>query len=244
MLQGLYSAATSMDAADLQHTIVSRNLANINVPGFRRMFVHQHSEGAGEAQDGGGGGTQRGQGAPEIAIDFQAGGMERTDRALDVGLMGEGFFGVEGPGGPLYTRNGSFHVNPEGVLVTAEGLPVRADGGGTIQIPTNASESDVTVSATGNVAVGGRSVGVLERVTFADTKVLQPQGASLFEVTGGVTPIPIETAVQSGMRERSNVVPATELVLMITGMRQYEAAQRMMQTIGSTLRDRIDLGGK
>ena len=44
--------------------------------------------------------------------------------------------------------------------------------------------------------------------------------------------------------KEAKVTPMTELVLMISGMRQYEAAQRMMQSIGTALRERIQLEGK
>lgn len=243
MLQGLYSAASSMDSADLQHAIISRNLAHANVPGFRRMLVHQQTSGSsGSGQSGDG--SEQGQGEAKIAVDFKPGPLQQTGRGLDIALMGEGFFSVTGPNGPLYTRSGSFHINPEGTLVTAEGLPVRDDGGSPIQIPSSSSELDVQVSEGGQVMVNGRSVGTIGRYSFADPSVLSSQGATLFEAPPDISPNAVNTPVGIGMQEGSNVVPATELVLMITGMRQYEAAQRMMQSIGTALRERIQLEGK
>lgn len=243
MLQGLYSAAASMDAADLQHTIVSRNLANVNVPGFRRMFVH-HESNSGGAEEGEAADTSgyKGVGSPQVAIDFTAGPTKRTERKLDVSLMGEGFFAVEGPSGPLYTRSGSFHVNNEGFLVTNEGLKVLNDDGGNIQLRGNAAEGDVSISSGGRVSANGVPLGILQRVDFDDRRVLISQGASLFEAPGEAIPKQVQTAVQTGMLEQSNVNPATELVLMLTGMRQYEAAQRTLSTMGNAMRERIDLG--
>jgi flagellar basal body rod protein FlgG len=243
MLQGLYSAASSMDSADLQHAIISRNLAHANVPGFRRMLVHQQTSGSsGSGQSGDA--SDQGQGEAKIAVDFKPGAIQQTGRGLDLALMGDGFFSVNGPNGPLYTRNGSFHINPEGTLVTTEGLPVRDDGGSPIQIPNTASEMEVAISEGGQVMVKGRSVGVIGRYAFPDPNVLVSQGTTLFEAPPDVTPSSIDTQVGTGMQEGSNVVPATELVLMISGMRQYEAAQRMMQSIGTALRERIQLEGK
>jgi len=243
MLQGLYSAAASMDAADLQHTVVSRNLAHVNVPGFRRMFVHQQSNSSG-ADEGGSVDTSgyKGMGGSEIAVDFTNGPTQRTDRSLDVALMGDGFFAIEGQSGPLYTRSGSFQINNEGYLVSAEGLPVLNEDGGTIQLPRNVAESEVSISASGRVSAKGNVVGILQRVDFSDRKVLMSQGATLYEAPPNSFPSPVTTPVQSGLREQSNVNPATELVVMLTGMRQYEAAQRTMTTIGNALRERIDLG--
>ena len=242
MLQGLYSAAASMDAADLQHTIVSRNLANVNVPGFRRMFVHHESNAGGDEGGSADSSGDKGLGAPQVAVDFAPGPTKRTERALDVSLMGDGFFAVEGPSGPLYTRNGSFHVNSEGYLVTAEGLRVLKDDGGHIQLRGKAGEGDVSISSGGRVAAEGAQLGTLQRVDFPDRRVLISQGASLFEAPPDTYPNQVQTAVQSGMIEQSNVNPATELVIMLTGMRQYEAAQRTLATMGNAMRERIDLG--
>lgn len=245
MLQGLYSAASSMDSADLQHAIISRNLAHANVPGFRRMLVHQQTSGSSGSGESGDGSDQGGaQGEAKIAVDFKPGPVQQTGRGLDAALMGDGFFAVTGPNGPLYTRSGSFHINPEGTLVTAEGLPVRDDGGNPIQVPGNSSETDVTISEGGQVIAKGQSVGVIGRYAFSDPSVLVSQGATLFEAPPDITPGTVDTRLGTGIQEGSNVVPATELVLMISGMRQYEAAQRMMQSIGTALRERIQLEGK
>lgn len=241
MLQGLYSAASSMDSADLQHAIISRNLAHANVPGFRRMLVHQQTSGSSGSGESGDASEQ---GEAKIAVDFKPGPIQQTGRSLDVALMGDGFFSVTGPNGPLYTRCGSFHINPEGTLVTAEGLPVRDDDGSAIQIPGNSSEMDVTVSEGGQVIAKGQTVGVIGRYAFSDPSVLVSQGTTLFEAPPDITPDVVDTRVGTGMQEGSNVAPATELVLMISGMRQYEAAQRMMQSIGTALRERIQLEGK
>ena len=48
---------------------------------------------------------------------------------MDVALSGSGFFVVNGPNGPLYTRNGNLQILASGELATAEGYPlVTADG--------------------------------------------------------------------------------------------------------------------
>ena len=66
--------------------------------------------------------------------DFSQGMLQVTDKPLDIALNGKGFFGVNGPSGPLYTRNGAFHVSSSGDVVTAEGYPVRLAGGTTLAI--------------------------------------------------------------------------------------------------------------
>jgi flagellar hook-basal body protein len=61
--------------------------------------------------------------------DHAQGALHATGNPLDVALDGKGFFAVNGPGGPLYTRNGNFRLAPDGRLTTQEGYPVRATGG-------------------------------------------------------------------------------------------------------------------
>src|SRR5579884_3690777 len=66
--------------------------------------------------------------------DFSQGTLQQTGHPLDLALTGPGFFSVNGPSGPLYTRNGSFQVSNTGVLTTAEGYAVRIQGGKTLQL--------------------------------------------------------------------------------------------------------------
>src|SRR4051812_6500097 len=62
-------------------------------------------------------------------IDLSQGLIRSTENPLDLAISGRGFFGVNGPNGPLYTRNGNFRLSPDGQVVTSEGYPVRgADG--------------------------------------------------------------------------------------------------------------------
>ena len=61
--------------------------------------------------------------------------LEYTDGKLDLALNGPGFFSVQGPNGPLYTRNGVFEPNAQGQLVTSDGLRVESVGNLPIAVP-------------------------------------------------------------------------------------------------------------
>ena len=78
-----------------------------------------------------------------------------TGAPLDVAVHGNGFFVLEGPKGPLYTRNGVFHVSGEGELQNSGGLPVSGPSA-KISLPPGAGEitirDDGTVLADGNDA--------------------------------------------------------------------------------------------
>jgi flagellar basal-body rod protein FlgF len=57
-----------------------------------------------------------------------------TGNPMDIALSGIGLFVVEGPRGPLYTRNGHLQVLPSGNLATANGYALRNTNGGTITV--------------------------------------------------------------------------------------------------------------
>lgn len=241
MLSGLYSAATAMDLATRRHEVVAQNLAYADHPGYLRRVT---SEGAfeatlGEAQSAKYVYESLGSGPTAEAVVFSQGALERTGRSLDVALQGEGFFVVDGPDGPLYTRSGAFDVNAEGQLVTVDGLPVRGTGG-VITLPQNLSIEQLTVTAEGQILAEGAAVGQLDVVAFDRPEELVSAGVSLFRAPPGTDSIASDARIVQGARERSNVSAMLEMVRMIDGMRQYEAASRALQTIAHAIEQHVN----
>ncbi len=96
-------AASSIAALVQDFRAVAQNLANINTSGYKRICTAFSQVLA----------SQLGvQATP--TVDFTQGTLTRTGRPLDLGLEGKGFFVIETPTGPLYTRNGGFCVGPRG----------------------------------------------------------------------------------------------------------------------------------
>ncbi|MDP3425942.1 MAG: flagellar hook basal-body protein, partial [Humidesulfovibrio sp.] len=60
--------------------------------------------------------------------DMSQGSLQVTDNALDVALVGEGFFKVRTPEGDFMTRNGSFQLSADGRLITEQGFEVLGGG--------------------------------------------------------------------------------------------------------------------
>src|SRR5262245_13685781 len=125
MIPGLYSAASGLDAALLNQDVIAANLASADIPGFRRSLVSFGSfEGAmGKAGGASLGASVAGDDGTTISTDFTAGPLQRTGNPLDVAIVGDGFFVLQGADGPLYTRNGVFHLNEKGQLSSGNGLP-------------------------------------------------------------------------------------------------------------------------
>lgn len=230
MIRGLYSSAGALQVAERNQEVIAHNLAHAHIPGFRRQLVAFESF----AQDQQSAGMQVGHtssvGAPThrpITV-FEPGAMQHTDRPLDVAINGDGFFTIEGPNGPLYTRNGAFEMDPQGVLQTSGGQPVSGTSG-KITIPPGTIQ--IQIREDGNVLADGNQVGQIKLAAFDDPNQLTRAGTTLFEAPRGVRPKDSQATMQQGYRETSNVQVVDEMVRMIAGMRMYEASQRAMRAI-------------
>ena len=238
MLRGLYAAATGMEAASNAHEVTSRNLAHASVPGFRKAllsFEALRNPSAPEGEDDLAGAQMN---AP--AIDFTPGPMNRTGAPLDLALDGDGFFVVNGPDGPLYTRSGTFQLDGTGQLITPDGLTVQSTSG-TLTIPANTPVGEILVGVDGTIRVGAEEIGKLEIRSFATPQSLRSVGATLFEAPLDLVAQPAEARVLQGTREMSNVSAVSELVNLIAAQRHYEMSQKAATSMDRAAQKRIDL---
>jgi flagellar basal body rod protein FlgG len=160
-------------------------------------------------------------------IDFRNGSIENTGRDLDVALEGRGFFVVDTPGGPRYTRNGQFSRRSDGTLVTADGLEVQGDQGA-IRLP----EGRVTFEADGTIRAGGTVAGKLKIVDFGDYVALRREdGARFRPETGNAASVAASTTVRGGSLEGSNVTMAERMVQLTEVSRAFEALQKGVSTL-------------
>lgn len=234
-----------MDAAALRHEAAAENLAHAHLPGFRRRIVHQQTFSSlmADRKDAGKfssllGTTARQEGNIETQMDFTNGSLKATGRSLDLALEGDGFFRVNGPEGPLFTRNGGFFASPEGKLVTVDGLAVTGRNG-EINIPAGISSEAIEVTRDGQLLNNGVPFDQLEVFRFDDRSELIPVGASLFAAPPDAVPIRSDEIVRQGFLENSNVAYMDELVNIMVASRQYEAAQRAIRTVEQSLERRM-----
>lgn len=162
-------------------------------------------------------------------IDFSQGSLQETGNPLDVALHGEGFFKVRTPQGDFYTRNGNFHLTPEGQLVNSQNYPVLGDGGEINVEPGG----PVHIAPNGQITVNDQGAGMLQVVSFANPQVLEKVGQNLYRIRDGVEAVeePAENvSVVSGYLEGANVEMVQEMVSMIETHRLFEAYQKVMHT--------------
>ncbi|MFO0968396.1 MAG: flagellar hook basal-body protein [Gemmataceae bacterium] len=170
MIRGLYDAGSTLQLAGLHHEILAENLANVNTPGYRRHDVSFEKMLQPDRT-----GTVTNE---RSYTSFETGPVQQTGAPFDLALAGDAFFTLEGPRGPVYTRNGSFTVNAQGELRTRNGLRVSGQGGG-IVVPPDARE--VVITSEGAIMADGAEVGRLKLARFENPQALRRVGNTLFE---------------------------------------------------------------
>ncbi len=246
MIPGLYSAATAMDLTDRRQEVIAENLANLQTPGYRRRVTSQASFDSVIAPlqmstDRVYSSRLLGAHTGDTKFDFTQGHLEETGVKLHAALNGDGFFTVQGPNGPLYTRSGAFHADPQGTIVNIDGLPVMGTNG-PLTLPNGASSSQVEITKDGNVYVGEQRVGQLQLVDFADKNVLQPEGTSLFSAPADAVTTGTGAEVIQASLEMANTSSVDQLVNLIEISRHRDAAQRALTTIADSIKKRIGMG--
>jgi flagellar basal body rod protein FlgG len=210
-----------MESLDL----LANNVANASTGGYKadREFYTIYTAG----QDG----TQPDDAASTMPLierpwtDLSQGVLRETGSQLDLALSGRGFFTVNGPSGPLYTRNGSFRLSAAGTLVTADGYPVRDTSGAAVALQAS---RPVDIAADGTIRQDGVVVGKLEVVDFTSSDGLVKRGANYFHTPDpAIRPVaPAAISVEQGKLEDSNSGPAESAVRLVGIMRQFEMLQK------------------
>jgi flagellar basal-body rod protein FlgF len=158
-------------------------------------------------------------------VDHAQGDLHSTGNPLDVALSGKGFFAVNGPSGPLYTRNGNFRLAADGKLTSADGYPVRDSQGAPVTLQATRG---LAIASDGTITQDGVAAGQLEIVDFTSTAGLSKQGNNYFRVSDpAVRPAaPSATSVEQGHLEGSNTGTAESAIRLVSVMRQFEMLQK------------------
>lgn len=221
-----YVALSRQLTLSRQMEMIANNLANMNTTAYRGegLMFREHLAGTGET----------GIGAKRDTISFvqdlsqlrdlSAGPMTNTGAALDVAIEGPGYFVVDTPQGPRYTRDGHFKLDAQGQVTTASGDPVLA-GGGPIVIPIDAT--DIQIARDGSVSTEQGDLGRLDVVTFESEQLLERVKGNYYDAGDALAAPAAQTEVVQGMLESSNVKGVVEMTKLIETMRGYQSAQRL-----------------
>ncbi len=145
--------------------------------------------------------------------------------------MGSGFFALEGEQGEIYTRDGSFRIDDNGVLQSAEGYPLAWRGTvGRI----DSTGTPITFEPDGTLKQNGAALGQLKIVDFEDPQRLEMTDGGFYFAPADLAEVQSEANVHQGALEGSNSSPVDELIELIRIQRSFESVTRMMAQVEQT----------
>ncbi|MGC1464130.1 MAG: flagellar basal-body rod protein FlgG [Pseudolabrys sp.] len=261
-MRALSTAATGMMAMELNVQVISNNLANMTTTGYKRQRVefqdllYDHVSRIGTQTSAQGNilpvGIDLGSGVKTVGTPrlMTQGTLTQTGGSLDIAIRGDGFFKIQLPDGTFaYSRDGSFQMDQQGRIVTAQGNLVQP----AITIPQNST--GLTINPQGQVSVipqGSTTPSVLGQITltrFINQAGLLSIGDNMYtETPASGTPqdgLPATDGagdLQQGNLEQSNVDSVTEITSLIAAQRAYEmnskvisAADQMLSTTSNLM---------
>jgi flagellar basal-body rod protein FlgF len=246
MVKGIYQSGAGMLARQRHLEVVANNLANAGTAGFHQENVCFRE-------------TLNSTLAPSNPVTAgsrfvevegsnsetnQQGTLTSTGNPLDVAIVGSGWFVLETPTGPAYTRDGRFRLNAAGELVSLTGYKVQTVSG-TAMVP----QGEAHLATDGALVVknpGGGPEQVLDRlkiVTFDNPGSLTHARDGLY--VSSESPVNLEPPhLQVGYVEESTVNVVSEMVKMIEINQFYDASVRALQTQDGTLGKAVNEVGK
>ena len=238
MMRALWTAASGMEAQQMNMDVISNNLSNVNTTGFKKSRVdfqdllYEHLRQAGAVDSTGQQlplGLEVGHGVRPADTQkiFSTGSATVTNNPLDLMINGDGFFQVTMPDGSLrYTRDGSFKTDGNGRVVTSDGYPLEP----AVTVPSQ---------ATGIIV---QTDGQIQLARVANPAGMQSEGQNLYSTTDASGQVDIGTpgigamgAIQQGALEGSNVQTVEEMVNLITTQRAYESNTKVITASDSML---------
>jgi flagellar basal-body rod protein FlgG len=262
-MRALSTAATGMMAMELNVQVISNNLANMTTTGYKRQraefqdLLYDHVSRIGTQTSAQGNilpvGIDLGSGVKTVGTPrlMTQGTLTKTNSSLDLAIRGEGFFKIQQPDGTFaYTRDGSFQMDAQGRIVTAQGSVLQPS----IAIPQNSTGLTINVQGQVSVLPQGSStptvIGQLTLTRFVNQAGLLSIGDNLYTETpasgspqDGLPATDGAGDLQQGNLEQSNVDSVTEITNLIAAQRAYEmnskvisAADQMLSTTSNLMR--------
>ena len=248
MQRSLFVGATGMTAQQLNLDMIANNLANVNTTAFKRSrtdfqdLLYQTIRAPGAVSAEGfeiPSGIQFGNGVGVASITklFEQGSFLETGNQLDVAIEGEGFFQITLPDGEIgYTRDGSFKLNSDGTIVTADGFALEPE----LSIPEDTVTITIGSDGTVSVTLADSTIdelGQIELARFINPSGLLSQGRNLFRQSDASGDPILSTPGEEGagslrqsFLESSNVSVVDEIVQLIITQRAFEINSSVIQT--------------
>ena len=254
MVRGLYTAWTGMYNEQKRLDVIANNIANSATTGYKQegvtsqsfdnmlaIKVRDYSVNKDEVI----GSMTLGVKVGEVYTNHTQGSVRSTGNTYDLALDGSGFFKMRvtdmaGNDHIRYTRAGNFTVTQEGYVTDADGNRLQSQAGDLL-VPTDA---EVVFDQQGFVYANGELVDQLALVDFQDYNYLKKYADTMYEPVAGATEIEVEGQVLQGFLEQSNVNVVKEMTQMIAITRAYEANQKVLKAMDTTLDQAVNSVGR
>lgn len=230
----IYTALNALSVNKDSQVMHAQNLANQNVPGYRRDLPNEKGSLFLQSLDSL---TTRAFQIESDVMQFsdQVGTLTRTDEDLDVAIADRGYFFVQGAeGDPALSRRGDLRRDADGVLRNGAGEALLNPDLEPIVLP---AYRDISISDIGEIFIvaaddpGGAPVlaGVMaSTVPEADMRLSKGIDGRI-RLTDGTLPPPDQRAeVLQGMLESSNINPIEEMLATMQIQRQFELGMRVI----------------
>ncbi len=244
MLRSFYTSVSSLITMENKQNVITNNMANANTNGFKSeslitkgfdevLLATRENDVFNEL-----GTLSLGVNIDEINTKFTQGLIKETSRPTDFAIDGRGFFVVQrNVGGQyenVYTRDGNFKISIDGTLMTTTGDKVLGTNLQTGAVePIFVGDSEFVLDNNNVIQVEGFANYELATVDFEDYNALTKIGDNYYK---GENPMMNTNIwVNQGYIEGSNVDLGTEMINMMTTMREFETNQKMVQIIDETM---------
>jgi len=254
MVRGLYTAWTGLQNEQKRLDVIANNIANSATTGYKQegvtsqsfddmlaIKVRDYSVKSDEVI----GTMPLGVKVGEVFTNYGQGSVRVTSNTYDLAIDGAGFFTMRvtdklGNDHIRYTRAGNFTITREGYITDADGNHLQSEAGDLI-VPTDA---EIVIDKDGSVYANGEIIDRILIRDFEDYNYLKKYADTMYEPVDGATEIETAGSVLQGCLEQSNVNVVKEMTQMIAITRAYEANQKIVQTMDSTLDQAVNSVGR
>ncbi len=232
-----------LEAAEEKVKAMTSNLVNAQTPGFRKSEVAVKSfpaylEDATQAVENSSSVPKAG----PVTQSHQQGALFKTGNPTDIAIGGKGYFVLQGPEGDIYTRDGRFTLDENGVIVSVVGNhPLMARGGQVAVIPG----ARIDISQSGVISVDDTPVDQVRVVEFSDPSRLRSINGTHFSMPSEGASEYFESEsprVIQGFVEGSNVSIMDSMMDMIYLSRLYAVDAKVITAREAALAKALEMG--
>ena len=256
MLKGLYTASTGMVNEQRRVDILSNNMANSATTGYKKegstsqafkdVLAYKIKDTTEPYMARYEGVMNMGVKIGETYTDYSQGSLRETGNTYDLALEGDGFFVVNytrtsGEQFQVVTRTGTFHQTQDGYIVDADGNHLQGENGD-VQVSTDSHE--IVIDLDGTVYEDGVETDRILIRDYEDYDYLKKFGDTYYLPIDGSTEKDAEGVIRQGYTEQSNVQVVSEMVNLINITRAFEAGQKVIRSVDSTIELAVSSLGK